>query len=161
MNACPCGSGRPLADCCLPYIKNGVPAPTAEALMRSRYTAYTMAEIDYLVATHDTGPNDEVDRELTGRWARESEWLSLEVKGTEKGAATDDTGVVEFIARYKANGTEQAHHERSRFRKKDGRWFYVDGSQVKPKPVRAAPSVGRNELCPCGSGKKYKKCHGA
>ena len=80
---------------------------------------------------------------------------------TEAGGPDDQEGVVEFIARYRTGGSAHAHHERSRFRRVDGRWYFVDGQMVKPTPVRAAPTVGRNAPCPCGSGKKYKRCHGA
>ncbi len=157
---CPCGSGRPLAACCEPIIE-GAPAPTAEALMRSRYTAYTLGDIDYIVTSHDAPKGDEVDRDATKQWATESEWLGLEILATDKGGPNDDTGMVEFRARYKAKDQVVAHHERSNFRKKDGRWMYVDGAPVKQVPVRAAATAGRNDPCPCGSGKKYKKCHGA
>ncbi|MBT8492606.1 MAG: SEC-C domain-containing protein, partial [Deltaproteobacteria bacterium] len=74
--------------------------------------------------------------------------------------ATDD--IVEFIARYKARGADLHHHERSTFAQQDGEWFYRDGQIVKPKTVvKDSPKVGRNSPCPCGSGKKYKKCCGA
>jgi SEC-C motif-containing protein len=157
---CPCGSGKPLAACCGPIL-DGAPAPTAEALMRSRYSAYVTGNIDHIVATHDAPKQDEVDRDATKKWAEESEWLGLEIVATEKGGADDDEGMVEFRAKYKAQGNVITHHERSRFRKKDGRWLYVDGVQVKPPPVRAVATAGRNDPCPCGSGKKFKRCHGA
>ena len=80
----------------------------------------------------------------------------------EAGGKEDDRGVVEFIARYKQKGVEHRHHERSRFaRGEDGRWMYLDGDTVKPPPVLRGEKVGRNQPCPCGSGKKYKKCCGA
>ena len=130
--------------------------------MRSRYAAYTLQEIDYIVATHDPATVSEVDRDSTAQWAKEATWLGLEIVSTRDGGAGDDTGEVEFIARYRVEAGEAVHHERSSFRRIDGKWFYVTGDMVKAKPVvRAAPKVGRNEPCPCGSGAKYKKCHGA
>jgi len=130
--------------------------------MRSRYSAYALQEIDYILSTHIQNPDEEVDRESTEKWAAESEWLGLDVVETEAGGAGDDEGVVEFIARYRLQGTDATHHERARFKRVDGRWLYSDGEMVKPKPVvRESPKVGRNEPCPCGSGKKYKRCHGA
>jgi SEC-C motif domain protein len=70
--------------------------------------------------------------------------------------------MVEFVARYRMGGAEHAHHERATFQRHDGRWYFEDGDIVKARPVvREAPKVGRNEPCPCGSGKKFKKCHGA
>lgn len=130
--------------------------------MRSRYTAYTIQEIDYIVATHDSSVTGDVDRDATLEWAQKSEWLGLEIVDTEAGGKEDDEGTVEFIARYKVQGSEATHHERSRFRRAEGRWVYLDGGMVKPKPVvRDEPKVGRNSPCPCGSGKKFKKCCGA
>jgi SEC-C motif-containing protein len=127
--------------------------------MRSRYTAYVRGAIDYLLATHAGA--EENERAAIEKWSRESRWQSLEILGTERGAAGDDEGVVEFIARGTSGGKPFAHHERSRFRREDGRWRYVDGDRPKPAPVRREATPGRNEPCPCGSGKKYKKCHGA
>ena len=130
--------------------------------MRSRYTAYTTQEIDYIVDTHDPSVTGDVDRDATLEWAQKSEWLGLEIVDTEAGGKDDEEGAVEFIARYSVDGKEAFHHERSRFRRHEGNWVYLDSGMVKPKPiVREEPKVGRNEPCPCGSGKKYKKCCGA
>ncbi|MES9980019.1 MAG: YchJ family metal-binding protein, partial [Candidatus Thiodiazotropha sp. 6PLUC5] len=91
-----------------------------------------------------------------------SEWLKLEVVETDKGTADDEEGSVEFIATYKERGTIRPHHEISHFTRVDGKWYFVDGELVSPKTeVRKQPKVGRNEPCPCGSGKKFKKCCGA
>jgi SEC-C motif-containing protein len=129
--------------------------------MRSRYTAFVRGDIDYIVATHAPEGAAEIDRAETEKWSRESEWLGLTIMATEAGGAGDENGIVEFVARFRAGGHDLAHRERSRFRRIDGRWFYVDGDTVKPPPVRAEARVGRNDPCPCGSGKKYKRCHGA
>ena len=129
--------------------------------MRSRYTAFARGEIDYIVSTHAPADGVEIDRAETEKGSRGSDWLGLTIVATEAGGADDDQGIVEFIARFRTNGHELAHHERSRFRRTDGRWFYVDGDTVKPTPVRAEKRAGRNEPCPCGSGKKFKRCHGA
>jgi SEC-C motif domain protein len=154
---CPCGSGQPSAACCDPYLAGERQPPTAEALMRSRYTAYVRADVDYILRTHEPIEGEEVDREATLRWAKESQWKGLEiVSASEDG----DTGQVEFKARYVANDAELVHHERSNFRRKDGMWRYVDGTPVKPVPIRAEAKAGRNDPCPCGSGKKFKRCHG-
>jgi SEC-C motif-containing protein len=162
---CPCGVGPSLEACCGPIL-DGAAAPTAEALMRSRYTAYVTGNVDHVVATHDPDTRENVDREGTLAWSKQSEWLGLEIVAKEAGGESDDHGVVEFVARFAIAGKVQAHRERSRFAKKDEgkgpRWYYVDGDMEKAKPQhREAPKVGRNEPCPCGSGKKYKKCHGA
>ena len=157
---CPCGLGESLESCCLPIIK-GKKAPTAEALMRARYTAYALAEIDFLFSSlHPSSPGD-ADRSGTERWAKKSKWNSLEIVDTKAGGEDDEEGEVEFIARYTFDGLEQNHHERALFRKHEGRWYFVDGRRVSHQPVvRSGPRVGRNDPCPCGSGKKHKKCCG-
>jgi len=155
---CPCGSGRSLARCCGPFL-DGAPAPTALALMRSRYTAYVRGAIDYLIETHAEETRGGLDRGAIARWSRETEWQGLEIVATERGGEADDAGVVEFIARGVTRGAAFAQRERSRFRRADGRWYYVDG-KAGGEPVRRAAAAGRNEPCPCGSGMKYKRCCG-
>jgi SEC-C motif-containing protein len=158
---CPCGKGESIETCCGPYLKHEQKAPTAEALMRARYTAYATGDVDFIVESHDPDRRGEVDRKNTELWANGSEWLGLEITSTEKGAPEDDTGIVEFIARYKVKQTKIEHRERALFRKVNDRWAFVDGIEIKGPPVvRTDPRTGRNDPCPCGSGKKYKKCHG-
>ncbi|HEY2745834.1 MAG TPA: YchJ family metal-binding protein [Polyangia bacterium] len=126
--SCPCGSGRPLDRCCGPLLDGTAAAETAEALMRSRYSAHVLGRIDYIIATHDAESRDAVDRAAVERWARQSEWLGLVIVARERGGRDDDSGVVEFKATYRRRGAIVVHHERSRFRRRDGRWFYRDGS---------------------------------
>jgi SEC-C motif domain protein len=159
--ACPCGSGARFKICC-GWLIDGAPAPTALALMRSRYTAYVLGEIDYLIETHDAETRGSLDRATIEAWSRDTEWLGLEILDTVRGEANDDDGIVEFVARGRARrgpGAPFAQRERSRFRRHGGHWRYVDGAHGSP-PARATAAVGRNEPCPCGSGKKYKRCHG-
>jgi SEC-C motif-containing protein len=125
--------------------------------MRSRYTAYVRGLIDYVVATHDAETRSKLDVAAATKWSRETVWGGLEIVATERGEATDDEGFVEFIARGVTAGNAFAQRERSRFRRVDGRWYYVDGDLR----ARKAPTPGRNDPCPCGSGQKYKRCHGA
>ncbi|MBN2656976.1 MAG: YchJ family protein [Spirochaetales bacterium] len=160
MAKCPCGSGKEYKQCCSLYIKGGAPAPTAEALMRARYTAYVEKEIDFIVETHDKETRDDISRESVEEWSKESKWYGLEIKETVKGGESDSTGTVEFIAEYKQNGTKYNHHERAEFVKKKGNWFFHDSKMVN-EPIVNETKVGRNDPCPCGSGKKYKKCCGA
>ncbi|MBP2297447.1 YchJ family protein [Azospirillum picis] len=155
---CPCRSGRPLDACCGPYLA-GMPAPTAEALMRSRYTAFATGNIDYLHDTLLPSTRDDFNREEIEAWANNSVWTGVEIRSTEAGQPGDGEGVVEFVARFTMNGKPMTHHETSRFTHQDGRWYYVEGF-LGTRP-RSGPKVGRNDPCPCGSGKKYKKCHGA
>ena len=158
MSDCPCGSGKAYKSCCEPYITGVKPAPNPEALMRARYTAYVKNEIDYIVDTHDPDRLHRLDRKSTEKWAEESEWLGLEIKRSE---SSGDGGTVEFIARFRQDGTDYDHHEVSSFVRKDGTWYFSDGYTPSATVVRETPKVGRNEPCPCGSGKKYKKCCGA
>ncbi len=128
--------------------------------MRSRYTAFTKADVDYIEQTTDPSARSTFDRAGTEEWAKNSEWLGLEIRATQDGTEKDNTGVVEFLAKYKYEDVVREHHERSDFKKRDGVWYFVDGKLVQA-PYRAEEKVGRNDPCPCGSGKKYKKCHGA
>jgi SEC-C motif-containing protein len=159
---CPCGSGRTYAVCCGPLIEGTGQAQTPEALMRSRYTAYVLQEIPYLARTLHPGERDDFDEEGAVQWARESEWLGLEILGVTGTDPGDQIGTVEFKAQYNRDGVTQVHHERSEFRRVDGVWYFYDGKPVgAPQVRRATPKIGRNDPCPCGSGRKYKKCCGA
>jgi SEC-C motif-containing protein len=134
---------------------------TAEALMRARYTAYTRGEIDFILATME--PERRADTDIDGirEWSENSEWLGLAILSTEEGGPEDTSGVVEFVADYVYDGEERRHHERARFVRLDGRWFFDEGEKIRARPfVRESPKVGRNDPCPCGSGRKYKKCCG-
>jgi SEC-C motif-containing protein len=159
---CPCTSGRTYGECCEPFINKKSYPPTAEALMRSRYSAYAVGNVDYVMETDDPNNGGEFDRASADTWSSKSEWTGLEVVEIIKGGANDTTGIVEFIARFKIGGKEMSHKERSNFRKVEGKWCYVDGETPIQKPfVKETPTLGRNDPCHCGSGKKFKKCHGA
>ncbi|HET7838576.1 MAG TPA: YchJ family protein [Rectinemataceae bacterium] len=161
MDNCPCGSGREYESCCGPYVSKRALAPTAEALMRSRYSAYARHQIDFIVDTCVRDEEHGIDLEATKRWSEKSEWLGLKIIRTEKGGPGDDKGLVEFSATYVLDGLREEHHEVSSFVKREGAWLYEEGEMITETVVRAAPKVGRNDPCPCGSGKKYKKCCGA
>lgn len=158
-NACPCGSEKPLNDCCGPLLSGEALPKTAEELMRSRYTAFTQGLVGYIRDTrHPRSPNKFSERSVR-KWSRESTWHGLEVRETSKGQEADETGTVEFVAHYTMDGQRLKHEETASFHRHDGRWCFLDGEYVAPEPmVRAEAKVGRNEKCPCGSGKKYKRC---
>ena len=127
MNDCPCGGGK-YAQCCGRYHSGAETAPTAEALMRSRYSAYVMELGAYVQATwhHSTRPADPIVAEAGLKW------LGLEVRKHE---AEGDSAKVEFVARYKIGGRAERLHEISRFVREcesgtegQPRWFYLDGS---------------------------------
>ncbi len=119
---CLCGSTQPYTTCCARYVEGNEPAPSAEALMRSRYTAYTLLREDYLLATWHSSTRP-ASLGLAAEAA--TKWLGLEVKRHEQQDA--DHASVEFVARYKVNGRAHRLHEISRFVREDGQWFYVDG----------------------------------
>ena len=161
MDACPCGSGGTYTDCCEPLIKGRQAAETAEALMRSRYSAYAKTEIDYLYETTHVSQRDKFNREESAVWSKKAEWISLEIIRTECGGREDISGTVEFVARYREKERMVKHHEIAEFVRENGAWFFKDGHSPKPEQaIRKGPKIGRNDPCPCGSGKKYKKCCG-
>ena len=126
MNTCPCGrrsakgAALALADCCGRYLDQGEPAPDAESLMRSRYSAFVLERADYLQATwHASTRPPSLDFDAGAKW------LGLEVRSHRATGA--DRAEVEFVARYRVHGRAVRLHERSRFVREDGRWYYVDG----------------------------------
>ncbi|QEN09354.1 YchJ family protein [Oceanispirochaeta crateris] len=161
MAECPCGSGAEYEKCCSLYIKDGIPVPTAEKLMRARYTAYALGEVDYIMSTHEVDPKDvENSRKATEDWSKQSDWQGLEILKTSKGGESDDTGTVEFKAHYMIDRARYTHHEISTFKRKNGKWLFTEGQEIKKPVHREEPKISRNAPCPCGSGKKYKKCCG-
>ena len=161
MEHCPCGSGAAYLSCCEPYIAGNKDPFSAESLMRSRYTAYAKHRLSYIEETTHPRSREKYDRESTREWAIGSEWLGLSVLSTDGGQLGDREGKVEFIARYRSKGEEVEHHEHALFRRENGKWYFVDGKVQGDAPIeRDSAKVGRNDPCPCGSGKKYKKCCG-
>lgn len=154
MTTCPCNPEKELDQCCGPYLNGTRKAPTAEALMRSRYSAYVVEDYDYVIrtchaSTRPTKKDFEDNIKIT--------WTGLDIVDTEEGRENDENGIVEFIANYEVSGRQMKQHERSSFVKEEGEWFYLDGDFVKP-PQATSRKIARNQPCPCGSGKKYKKC---
>ncbi len=120
---CPCGSALPYADCCGRWHEGPahLQAPTAEALMRSRYSATVLGRLDYLLATWHPRTRPATLEPLPAALR----WLGLEVR--RHTVADADHATVEFVARNRLAGRATRHHETSRFVREDGRWFYVDG----------------------------------
>lgn len=165
---CPCGSKLPLADCCKPVHLNHAHATHPEQLMRARYTAHVLGLVDFVVKTYHPSCEAEQHRDAIAESVNLT-WLGLDVINSE--IATDGQGFVEFQAGYQEEGNEYVLQERSRFIQEQVNgepcWFYIDGEypELPPiaqppasKPITTAKTVGRNDPCPCGSGKKYKKC---
>ena len=155
---CPCGTGLKYSECCQPFHQQKSNAPTAEKLMRSRYSAYAVGDMDHIERTNSSAGRESFDREASARWANSSKWMGLEIVSTKEGQSTDQTGEVEFNARYESEGKEHVHYEIGLFERIDSAWFYKEARNLQEPVRRAEPKVGRNDPCPCGSGKKFKKC---
>jgi SEC-C motif-containing protein len=122
---CPCGTGRSFSGCCEPFIEGDGTPETAEALMRSRYTAYSLGREDYLRVTwHPTTRRNDLDLDESVKW------LGLKIVRTQDGGPGDREGQVELVARCKIGGRAHRLHEVSRFVRRSGRWFYVNGEMV-------------------------------
>ena len=151
---CPCGTNINYDNCCARFHRGDARTETAEQLMRSRYSAWALGLIDYIIATTWPKQQHHLQRKTLKAWADATEWRQLEIIDIDKGQVDNTTGEVEFRAtcRLKASGEINVHQERSSFIREAGQWFFIDpASATNIKP-------GRNDPCLCGSGKKYKKC---
>ncbi len=115
--SCPCGSGNALENCCQPYLNAGKVAPTAEALMRSRFTAYALRDARYLLDSWHGST-----RPATLELEPDVQWIRLKILGSSRDC-------VEFIATYRVQGKAHKLHEDSRFLLEGDRWYYLDGEQ--------------------------------
>jgi SEC-C motif-containing protein len=148
---CYCCSNRLFSDCCEPIIKN-ISALDPEQLMRSRFSAYAVKNYAYVLATYAPEQRRNLDLSTLRESAKNTRWLKLDVLGySEK----DAVGLVEFIATYALDADYFCIHELSSFIKQDAHWYYTTGV-MQNKSGKFTPN--RNDECPCGSAKKYKKC---
>jgi len=171
MKDCPCGSNFPFTDCCGPLIRGTSYPDTAEDLMRSRYTAFTQKNWEYLVITSHPEEKKEMAKLGPALIEEGVVWEKLEIAGVRAGGRDDSEGQVDFVAHYKKDDKAQTLRESSRFYKINGHWVYSRKDSTLP-PVAVAPQkkaqtfvrgeakIGRNDPCSCGSGKKFKKCCG-
>lgn len=125
-DACPCGSGKVFQACCDRFLSGNEHSETAEMLMRSRYSAYVCENISYLRDTLWPKYQASFGPVHTAQWARNNHWAGLVVLKTSAGMAADRVGQVLFEARFLLNGQLQTHRENSLFKKKAGRWYYVE-----------------------------------
>ena len=147
---CPCGSAVEYNLCCYRYVSGKQVPPDPSHLMRSRYCAFVMKDADYLIKTWHPSCQAGAFRDEISAGFADTEWLGLTVF-EHTWSEADATGFVSFVARFIERGKTGAIIERSRFLKENGQWYYIDGTR---------PQFGRNDACPCGSGKKFKKCCG-
>jgi SEC-C motif-containing protein len=152
---CPCGRGPTFAECCEPILQEKRPAATAEELMRSRFTAHVARDFAHLHRTYlETSREPYVpDPEVTPR-----DWTRLVIHAHDVGPKPD-MAYVDFTATYREGDAEHALHEKAEFQRIEGIWFYTRAVREGPAPIKSAHAkVGRNDPCPCGSGKKFKQC---
>jgi SEC-C motif-containing protein len=153
---CRCGSAKPFAQCCKPFLGKLATANTAEQLMRSRFTAFCLHKFKYLIDTlHPSKhqPNDLAELETS---SHKTSWVKLTLQHTQQGLETDNQGSVEFSAIFNENRRFFELRETSSFIKENGQWFYLDGS---PRVIAIDFKLKRNQPCWCFSGKKFKHCH--
>lgn len=158
---CPCGSEKEYSSCCEPLIKGERTATNPLELLRSRYTAHVKGEVDYIINT--VLPSKRKNHKVEGikKWINTAEWLGLKVVNAPEVALGATEGKVEFIAEYREKLRKIDHHEIASFKKENGVWYFDDSEFPFQQVINEGPKVGRNDPCPCGSGKKYKKCCGA
>lgn len=154
---CPCGSSSSFGECCSPILDGSSPAPTAERLMRSRYTAHVLHDFPYL---HRTFAETKDEPYVEQEYGNEIEWTRLVINAHEPDIRPG-VSHVDFSAHFTEDGRSGILHEKSEFELIDGSWIFTRTLREGPAPVKAEPKVGRNEPCPCGSSKKFKKCCGA
>ena len=145
---CNCGSRLPFSGCCQPLLRGECDASSAEHLMRSRYTAYSLGDFAYVSRTWhaSTCPPNLID--ALNQENVKTQWLGLNILNSQPGKSTEEAYVT-FFARYSDEQSPSWIYETSRFVRENNRWYYIDGIHRIP---------GRNETCPCGSQKKFKKC---
>ena len=148
-SACPCQSNKSYEDCCGRFHTRAQFPETAEQLMRSRYAAYVLKNVPYIVNTTVPSQQALLNVQAIQAWAEETQWLGLQILNTE--TLTKLQSAVEFHAVFQGEEGEQTHHERSIFVKIDDRWYFVD-------PTVSLPTM--KQPCVCGSGKKFKHCCG-
>ena len=151
---CPCCSKLKFTDCCGLYIEGGKTPPNAEALMRSRYTAYTLADMAYISKTMRGKPALGFNQDEARDWAQNVTWVDLEVIRAD---GEENKAFVEFIATLIEKKKVKRIHEISEFECDQNVWIYTDGTNPE-NTKKITPA--RNSPCPCGSLKKYKNCHG-
>jgi SEC-C motif-containing protein len=126
--------------------------------MRARYSAFVTGRMNGDFVRNTTAP--EMRSEMSGDPSPQIGSMGLEIRRITAGGSGDQTGTVEFIAHLLVNGRPEIHHEVSRFRRDSGQWVYIDGRFPSESGSKRISKVGRNDPCPCGSGKKYKHCCG-
>jgi len=145
---CPCGAGS-YHRCCQPLHLGQQQAQTAAQLMRSRYSAFALQQIDYIVKTTAIGQQQALDVTAIRDWSSANQWLKLEVVSAQE-KLDKSHAQVEFKAYYHDGNQPQVHHEVSHFVKHQGVWYFLDPTTDQ--------QITMKQPCICGSGKKFKQC---
>ena len=158
-STCPCNSTQSFATqpCCEEIIAGRRKAQTPDELLRARYTAFATGAIEFIGATTHPDALDEYEEAATRQWATTATFTKLDIFETVSDG--EDAAYVTFEAHFTQNRQKQIHRERSRFERLNGEWFFHSCDLLKPRTIKySTPQPGRNQQCPCGSGKKFKKC---
>lgn len=147
---CPCCSGQAYRLCCQP-LHQGQKAKSAEILMRSRYTAFVLGKVDYIIETTLPSQQSKLDRKAIENWSRQTNWNGLEIVRTLPKLG-EYHAMVEFNAYYLVKQQRLSHHELSLFVFQIGTWYFLDPTVLE--------KVSAKQPCLCGSGQKYKQCCG-
>jgi len=130
-----------------------------QKLLEARYQAYQDGDVDYILESIHPKKRDQHQRDSVAAWAKSAKFLALNIESVQEDG---DQAWIDFSVQYEQDGNVTDHVEKAEFQRADDRWYYFDSTYPKGQTIRReAPKVGRNDPCPCGSGKKYKKCHGA
>lgn len=131
---------------------------SAKSLLEARYKAFVEGNIDFIIESHHPENRPNLDRSSLEAWSKESKWEGLTIENEQ---IDGDKTFIKFVVRYTKDNQTHNHRENAEFRLVDGKWFYFDSEFPKPETIkRDGDKTGRNEPCHCGSGKKFKKCHG-
>lgn len=155
LDACPCDSQKNYLSCCGPFITGKQIPDSPETLMRSRYSAYTKANMDYIKKTMSGNALAGFQEVDATRWAKKVNWIKLRVIKSD--IESSSRAYVEFEASFVEACYLKSIHEKSEFIFEKGRWYYIDGQHL---PTKMEQRISRTMDCPCGSLRKFKNCHG-
>jgi SEC-C motif domain protein len=150
---CYCNSQKKYNECCYPFLSGSLKPGNPEELMRSRYSAFCIKDIEYLIFTHHPSRQQPNEVDFLTQTFQNTHWLGLKILKTKKSRTDNQIGYVEFVAFFQNDPIGQLH-ENSKFIYENGQWYYLGGVILDPL------KFSRNGQCWCGSKRKYKKCHG-
>lgn len=161
---CPCGNDATYQACCQRFHSGAERPLTAEQLMRSRFSAFAKGLVSYLLQTRHPSKRSIDNAGLLQESCNNTHWVRLEIHKHKNGGRNDTEGFVSFSAHYVENGQPGTLSETSRFLKEGQQWYYVEGDITEDNSTEdhntSPVKLGRNDSCWCGSGKKFKRCHG-